>query len=188
VEAIGIDPQGNICTVSGAPSAFVECKTDQLGDASCDVMTAPMKGTYCPAGDRCELKGPNAADPMSTPYSDMSAFIRTGGCRPVGDYTRIVHGCAQPGTTRWNFLSWTSDEPLNTLIRVELRGGTTPTPDMTWTMWTSYLPSPIDLSLATHDALMGTDYIQIDFEFVTQDSAVVPTLKSYDVTFECAQH
>lgn len=127
-------------------------------------------------------------------YSDFTGFGLRNFTRPRGSYSWVQRGCldggGHPADTRWWRVTWDADVPPNTSLTVRARSGRTPIPDATWGAWTpDFTVSPAELhaTMALVPDDPGDPYLQIEFVFATQDKAVTPRLKGFDVAFKCGK-
>ncbi len=78
----------------------------------------------------------------------------------------------------WLNASWTADIPAGTTLAISARKGNTPTPDETWTAYTSIT--------ANGGSVGGTSrYIQYKADFTTSDTKISPILM--DIAFTCSE-
>ncbi len=75
----------------------------------------------------------------------------------------------------WGTASWTADVPAGTTLQLSQRKGNTPTPDVTWTAFTT---------IASNGATVGgtSRYIQYKADFATSDPSASPVLKDVGIT------
>jgi hypothetical protein len=91
-----------------------------------------------------------------------------------GNYTSPVFDAG--GVVTWVSSSWTATKPAGTAVEVQYRTGDTPTPDASWTSFTTVNTSG--------DALTGaSQYVQFTVRETTSDSKVTPMLKDVTVRF-----
>jgi hypothetical protein len=79
-------------------------------------------------------------------------------------------------TVTWSTLSWTSDTPAGTSVKMSVRTGDTPTPDGTWSAF-----SPVSTSGGTIGA--SARYIQYRAEPATTDAGRTPALADVTISY-----
>jgi hypothetical protein len=91
-----------------------------------------------------------------------------------GNYTSSVFDAG--GVVTWVSSSWTATTPAGTAVVVQYRTGNTPTPDASWTSFTTVSTSG--------DALTGASrYVQFTVRETTSDSQVTPMVKDVRLLF-----
>lgn len=190
ITAVGVAADANVWAVSITPGAAIRCLAGGGGALpGCDVASPARVGTYCPAGDRCELRGPNLTDPVSDAYSDFLGGAPRGATRPRGTYSRIVAGCSAGKRTTWQQVIWDGSAPAGTSIALRARQGDSPRPDATWSPWTAAsTSSPTELQGALGLQGPAGGFLQVEFTLAEPvfPSADPPTLTSAVVSFDCS--
>ncbi len=189
----GVDRQQNVWGISLSGTVATRIKVDQNGMMTMpDINSPPMGNNKCPAGDRCAYADQgNFSEPAPYTYSDFTGFGLRNFTRPTGFYRYVQKGCVdgQGGTdTKWVGVAFDADVPLNTTLTLKVRTGDTPIPDQTWGQWAGpFTMSPADLlsNMVLVPNLMMDGYLQVEFDFQTQDKNATPKLKDFDILFEC---
>lgn len=118
----------------------------------------PMFSDYSAGGKTLELD-----DVAVVPYSAIGSLTSR-----VIDVGSVV---------RWNAASWSASTPAGTSLVFGVRGGDTPTPDLTWTGWREVMASGDEVGIDAR-------YLQYRVGLATQIGSQVPEL--YSLTLEHA--
>lgn len=148
-----------------------------------------MTGDAAPAFDS---RGVNGASYLDDPSFGRSVYyqgsdgtnIRIGLARLTspneitGTYVSRIFDSGSTGTT-WGSVAWGATRPANTSILIFLRSGDSPSPDASWTTWSSVLGAPSGSPLSQP----RTQYIQYRAEFASTNKSVTPLLDDVTVTY-----
>jgi len=101
-------------------------------------------------------------------------WVRTTPYQPSGDFTSAVFDAGEQVT--FNTAEWVSEVPVGTLLSLQVRVGSTPTPDGSWSPFT-----PVSLS----GGLIGHTgrYVQYQVVLTTTVPGSTPTLKDVVITY-----
>ena len=86
---------------------------------------------------------------------------------PASFASRVFDG---GGTTTWTSLGWTADQPSGTSLTLQVRTGTTPTPDSSWSAWQPITASGQALNLVGR-------YLQYQAQLTTSNPDETPALR-----------
>ena len=108
------------------------------------------------------------------PSSLVLDWVRATPYQPLGNFTSAVFDAGELVT--WNTAEWVSDMPLGTLLSLEVRIGSTPTPDASWS---AFRPVPISGGI-----IGGTGrYAQYRVVLTTTLPGSTPALKDVVITY-----
>jgi predicted GH43/DUF377 family glycosyl hydrolase len=86
------------------------------------------------------------------------------------------------GGTIWNSINWTESLPPGTNITIATRSGNTPTPDVTWSSWSTEMWN----ELGTVIASPASRFIQYRATFANADRDVTPILSHVNINYTLA--
>jgi hypothetical protein len=117
---------------------------------------------------------PQFSDTVTNDAGLVLDWLRVGTYAASGTFTSRVLDAKAAVT--WGALSWDAGLPSGTTVTVRVRTGNTPTPDSTWTAYTTVAASGSQLSRSSR-------YLQYQVSFTTSGSRFVsPSLRSVTVT------
>ena len=93
---------------------------------------------------------------------------------PASFASRVFDG---GGTTTWTSLGWTADQPSGTSLTLQVRTGTTPTPDSSWSAWQPITASGQALNLVGR-------YLQYQAQLTTSNPDETPVLENIVIGYE----
>ncbi len=107
---------------------------------------------------------------------------------PVSEYTAYSYSTfgiftsnpIQLNTSELKTISWNETLPQGTDVTIQTRTGNTPTPDATWSDWSSPLIDPIGSQITSPLA----KYIQYKVNLSTNDTSVTPEISNIEITYK----
>jgi len=109
-------------------------------------------------------------------------WIRMSPYQPTGDFTSAIFDAGQAvtwNTASWNTVSSVSDLPFGTTLRFQVRHGSTPTPDGTWTSFNVVTLSGGDIG----DPARTDRYAQYRVVLDTTTPGSTPVLRDVVITY-----
>jgi hypothetical protein len=123
-------------------------------------------------------------------YSDFTGFGLRNFTVPNGIYSWIQPGCLGGKKTRWLKVYWDAITPGGTEISVQARSAHDKD-DLSAASYTGkFKVSPADLLVKQAPGPLDpnpADYLQVEFQFSTDNNEVSPKLKSFQIVYECME-
>jgi hypothetical protein len=135
---------------------------------------------FCPAPSGLGCK------PHPYTYSDFTGFGLKNFTNPHGSYTWIQGPCPGGKAPKWLKVLWDASTPTGTALTVRVRGADT-LAALTAAPWIGpWKASPADLSMAPGPLMPNpTGFLQLEFDFTTQDPTISPALKGFQIAWDC---
>ncbi|MFH2006850.1 MAG: MopE-related protein [bacterium] len=167
MRGVGVDFSGNIWGVSHDASLARRMDVDAAGD---------------PVGTFAQVA--TGVNPYT--YSDFTGYGLRNFTRPRGTYTYLMDGCAEPQTTTWVSVQWSSTEPPDTRIRLRVRTG-----DGQGAMGSWFGPWDTSPAVLADPPLGPVDpnpspYLQVEFELSTDVPETTPVLHDFQIIRSCS--
>ena len=135
--------------------------------------------------DNPRLAGGQQPNPYT--YSDFTGFGLRNFTNPRGYYQWTQVGCSngQAGKTKWVSVVWDADVPNNTGVVVRVRSADDIATLNAATFSTPFTMTPADLTLPPALMPNPSGYLQVEFDLSTMQKDVTPTLKGFQIIYEC---
>lgn len=90
---------------------------------------------------RVERQDPSLTNPFSTTFGEIEVYGT--GYLSEGRFTSVVRDAGQ--SVNWNRVSWNGNIPAGTAIRMQVRSGSTPNVNASWSPWSDEVTVPNSL-------------------------------------------